>query len=448
MRLTPLLGFGAFCAVLATLLSFELTSDDRRMFLPGETTDGHYQIEQQCEVCHTPMMGVRQEACEQCHAEELALADDSHPASKFSDPRTAHLLERIDATRCTTCHVEHRPQLTGAMGLTMPADYCVHCHSDIEEERPSHAGAGFASCQSVGCHSFHDNRSLHEDFLEQHVEEAPVLASAAVTPWREQRRAEWTKPALTRADQDAPPDVFVEPAVLLQWESSHHAAAQVNCSGCHTDAQDQFQTAISADSCASCHEEQTAGFRASRHGMRVAQQRPAMRPEFARQPMKDGAHGRAMDCTACHGAHDFRPEQAAVDACLQCHDDGHSKGYLESPHYQLWLAELSGDAAAGSGVSCATCHMPLAVSEDGTGGHTQHNQNDNLRPRSKMLRSVCMHCHGADFGLDALADAELVQRNFDSAPQQHIATLDWIRNKQRLREAEKTTAQVRTEGNR
>jgi hypothetical protein len=54
----------------------------------------------------------------------------------------------------------------------------------------------------------------------------------------------------------------------------------------------------------------------------------------------------------------------------------------------------------------------------------QHNQNDTLRPSEKMIRPVCQSCHGLSFALDALADAELVDRNFAGAPSVHVPSID------------------------
>ena len=64
----------------------------------------------------------------------------------------------------------------------------------------------------------------------------------------------------------------------------------------------------------------------------------------------------------------------------------------------------------------------------------QHNQNDNLRPNEKMLRSVCLNCHGLGFSIDALADPALVARNFQGQPSRHIRSLDMVA--ERLRELE------------
>src|SRR5439155_989461 len=55
----------------------------------------------------------------------------------------------------------------------------------------------------------------------------------------------------------------------------------------------------------------------------------------------------------------------------------------------------------------------------------QHNQNANLRPNDKMIRSVCRHCHGLRFSIDALADPALVGNNFRGQASHHIASIDW-----------------------
>jgi hypothetical protein len=101
---------------------------------------------------------------------------------------------------------------------------------------------------------------------------------------------------------------------------------------------------------------------------------------------------------------------------LGCHADEHSRAFRGSAHEQAWLADPTGR----SGASCATCHLPRGHAE---GERVMHNQNDNLRPSDKMLRSVCMNCHGLGFAMDALADSALVQRNFRGAPRVHVESL-------------------------
>jgi hypothetical protein len=160
--------------------------------------------------------------------------------------------------------------------------------------------------------------------------------------------------------------------------------------------------------------------------MRLAAGLPAMTPAEARIPMKAEAGSHPLTCTSCHAAHRFDTPRAAVDACMGCHADRHTRAYLRSPHYRLWAAERDGTGAPGSGVSCATCHLPrnTAGTDDGSLALVEHNQNANLRPNEKMVRTVCLSCHGLAFSLDALADPKLVATNFTERPSRHVESID------------------------
>ena len=173
--------------------------------MPGSLIDGHHQIALACDRCHTPFGGVSQEACLDCHEAELETARDSHPEDKFADPRNAALLVRLDARRCVACHTEHRPEITGVMGVTLPGDFCHHCHADIARERPTHQGLSFETCASSGCHNYHDNRALYEDFLVRHGAAAPATLPATL-PERDAwiSRKGFERAALTAADADGP----------------------------------------------------------------------------------------------------------------------------------------------------------------------------------------------------------------------------------------------------
>jgi hypothetical protein len=404
---------------LAALFTTDATSGTKALLLPGATTAGHFQIELSCQSCHTPFGGVTNDACLRCHDGDLAAADDSHPRSKFTDPRNAALVDRLDATRCATCHTEHAPAQTRAMGVTLPDDYCYVCHADVGQDRPSHAGMAFDTCASAGCHNYHDNTALYEDFLVAHGDEPHHLPRQLVPA-----RRSATGQARTALASDAPAHVAVDPNRLRAWEGTSHARAGVNCMGCHTGGRDGEWLPRPAESqCAVCHDTEVQGFFGGRHGMRVAAGMSRMTPADARLPMHGDAHARTLGCTSCHSDHDFDTRRAAVDACLGCHADRHTRAYVGSPHHQLWTNEQESSAAAGAGVSCATCHLPRIVTRvDGTDVVTvQHNQNANLRPNEKMVRSACMACHGIGFSLDALADPGLVASNFRGTPLRHVA---------------------------
>ncbi len=371
--------------------------DDRRVFLPGHTTAGHYQIEVACEECHVPMEGVSQSACERCHADELDSADDSHGADKFRDPRNAAYVDRLDARRCATCHGEHAPGRTRAMGVTVPAEFCRTCHADIGIERASHADLPFSGCASTGCHNYHDNRALTVEHLTRHADEPALLATPIPAPVR---RAPRRGPSLTLADRDGP---AAPPPIADDWAASAHARRGVNCSDCHGSG-DAWRDAVDRAVCADCHARQVAGFEHGRHGMRAAAGLSPMRPSAARLPMRRDAR-RALDCATCHDAHTVDTKRAAADACLGCHADDHSLAWRGTPH-------------AAAGVTCATCHLPRID------GATEHDQNAALRPRTTMIRPVCQRCHGLGFSLDALADDGLVDTNYDTAPGAHVPSIE------------------------
>ena len=168
------------------------------------------------------------------------------------------------------------------------------------------------------------------------------------------------------------------------------------------------------------------GFSEGKHGMRLAVDLGPMSPGEARLPMKGEARERELGCHSCHASHRYDAKEAAVASCLGCHDDEHSRAYERSPHFKTWQAEIGGAGQPGTGVSCATCHLPRIDRPNGRGVMVQHDQNDNLRPNEKMVQNVCTSCHGVSFSLDAMADAELVRKNFDGRPQKHVATVDMI----------------------
>jgi hypothetical protein len=441
---------------MAGYLTYRLRGPDRRAYLPGPTSHGHYQIELNCNACHTPWMGVKEQACIDCHGAELKAANDSHPKNKFTDPRNADRLNILAADNCITCHREHVPEQTRAMGVTMPMDYCYHCHQETLEERVSHKGFAFDSCATAGCHNYHDNTALYEDFLAKHAEE-PKFKEPASRPVRDllaylNESGEWRQqPALTAPQLNAPAEVKPDAKLLHAWESTAHAKAAVNCNDCHMveeglsrlptgfgppesktlarqSAQKVWSDKPDHIACARCHEQEVEGFLASRHGMRLAQGLSPMTPALARLPMKREAMHRELSCASCHGAHEFETRAAAVESCLSCHNDDHSLAYQASPHFALWQAELKGEAPAGTGVSCATCHLPRETHKvDGVARVlVQHNQNHNLRPNEKMIRSVCIDCHGVEFSIDALADAALVRTNFTGRPSRHVESIDLV----------------------
>ena len=485
----------------AALASIMYVGGDRKMLLIGETTSAHHQIELACESCHTAnfwddpikTQKAMNKACLSCHQDELKVSNDSHPVKKFRDPRNADRRETLDALFCHTCHAEHVPEITQAGAVMLPDDFCVACHEDVGDNRESHAGLGFETCATAGCHNFHDNTALYEQFLQKHAGKADFLEEA-ILPFAAKTRApslirtamasEDPLTALTEylADGEETTDKIIEEAqeklsafltadnarapaeyltedAIAKWAGSGHAEAGVNCAGCHAaeldDASDMQQIeaawveAPGLEVCASCHRNEAKTFLLGKHGMRAHpklsgerklpeegwkavaakvfkdEPLPPMTVAEARLPMKtEAAHKEVGSCNTCHQPHDVDIKQAAVEACVTCHDDTHTQNYFSSLHFALWENELDGLSPPGSGVSCADCHMPKIDKRRGR-YLTTHNQNDYLRPNEKMIRPVCMSCHSLEFSIDALADPKLIESNFNGRPETHIESVDW-----------------------
>lgn len=453
MKTLSWLLWGVLTVGLAAYFGYTLLlSDDKTEFLIGETTYGHYQIEMACSSCHTEAFGgpeLIQDACVSCHGDELKEAHDSHPRKKFTDPRNADRLEVVDARYCVSCHTEHKPEQTHAMGVTLPDDYCYHCHLEIGDERESHKDLPFDSCASAGCHNFHDNRALYESFL----------VANAHQPWLKDIAAIATASSahhFANTDYRADPDTDLlqmqkHPEISSQWQHSAHADANISCTGCHTASEGgQWIDKPGVAECQQCHQQEASGFLSGKHGMRLANNidTPLAPISPAESPLtfKSTSLGVQHGCNSCHQSHTFDTQFAAVDACLQCHDDQHSRNFLASSHGQLWSDAANGLIPKEKAVSCASCHLPRVANEkNGTEVdnktssnsadtdsdsppaimRVEHNQNLFLRPNEKMIRPVCMQCHSLEFAIDALADPKLINNNFTGTPDAHIESMDW-----------------------
>ena len=423
-----------------------IEGEDKSVFMPGELTGGHHQIGVACDACHGESFSNKdemQEKCVECHGDQRQKPFDSHPRSKFTDPRNADRLENIDATYCVTCHVEHKPDLADKTGVTQAKDFCVHCHQDIAKDRPSHQGMEFDTCASAGCHNYHNNRALYTDFLVKHMDEPDVLEKPTIVEKEFASVLEeiityphdnYPVKALTQKDIDAPANILVkmDKSISHDWKSTAHAKSGANCTSCHMKAIDGTKKSAWTNTpdhsaCETCHDIEVKHFKQGKHGMRLQQNLSAMTPADARLPMKPEAYKNKLDCNSCHQPHRYNLQTAAIDSCLECHDDKHSLAYKDSSHFELWNKELTGELPSGSGVSCATCHMPrvsIDVNDWLRRTVVQHNQNATLTPNEKMIRPVCLNCHGLGFSIDSLADEKLVSINFNGKPSVHVESID------------------------
>jgi hypothetical protein len=160
------------CIALVGWLAAAFALDNKQIFLPGETSVGHYLFEASCSSCHEGFKPVSNDTCMRCHEAEMAA--DKHGASKFRDPRWAGELAKIEALTCTTCHNEHVHMF--GRGVHLQPDLCMNCHQGIiEGGLQSHNGFSPDGCWTAGCHNYHDHRSISTGFLIENLGQPPML---------------------------------------------------------------------------------------------------------------------------------------------------------------------------------------------------------------------------------------------------------------------------------
>ncbi len=165
---------GIILAVIILLLwvSAAFALDQKQVFLPGETSEGHHIFEASCASCHEGFKPVSNETCTRCHQAELT--DDVHGTKKFRDPRWAEYLERVDVLTCTACHNEHVHMFD--RGVNLQPELCMACHEELTTTQlKSHEGFAADGCWTAGCHNYHDHRTISTGFLRQNIGEPDML---------------------------------------------------------------------------------------------------------------------------------------------------------------------------------------------------------------------------------------------------------------------------------
>ena len=223
--------------------------------------------------------------------------------------------------------------------------------------------------------------------------------------------------------------------IKQQWQSSAHALAEVNCSSCHQDeATKQLIAQPTQESCRSCHEYSVETFLLGKHGIRTLESLSPLTPAMAHLPMKESAHDLRMDCNSCHNVHSVNTAVAATDSCLTCHNDNHSLNYKNSPHAGIVsnLAELPRPNQ--QAVTCATCHLPRT--KVGETVLVNHNNTYTLLPRDRMVKEVCISCHGVEHAYNSIFDDEIVEANFDRSPTKKLETFELVRALEKKRSSQ------------
>lgn len=187
-------------------------------------------------------------------------------------------------------------------------------------------------------------------------------------------------------------------SAIRDWKLSKHAAGGVACADCHLTGDKAQRTsnceaggvvrAVSAGTCAQCHEDQAKQFAASKHAAAWvamdAMPTTKDQPKALVEGMKGcgGCHRVGYDggkCDSCHTRHLFSAAEARrPEACATCHmgfdhpqwemysTSKHGIVYLQKGHDWNWSTPLAdwykdpgkADAATPRTPTCAFCHMP------------------------------------------------------------------------------------------
>ncbi|MEM9538155.1 MAG: cytochrome c3 family protein [Cyanobacteria bacterium P01_E01_bin.42] len=238
-------------------------------------------------------------------------------------------------------------------------------------------------------------------------------------------------PAIARADGFSAQHIE---EINSLWQKSAHAFADINCSSCHLEAETkQLIIAPKFESCQTCHERQVETFLFGKHGVRSLEGLSPLTPAMAHLPMKETASDRQMNCNTCHDVHSVDTFTASVDSCLSCHNDTHSLNYVKSKHGLLFAEAKLLPAPTADLVSCATCHLPRQQVEGTKTVFVNHNNTYNLLPRDRMVKDVCMNCHGLEYSYNSIFDDELVEANFNAPPTQYLETFDMVKDLEKKR---------------
>ena len=233
----------------------------------------------------------------------------------------------------------------------------------------------------------------------------------------------------TPATAQAVDQAKVDEATQL-WQTSAHALSEINCSSCHQAAETkEFVSQPGVESCQTCHQQDVDTFLLGKHGIRLLEGATPLTPAMARLPMQAAALDNPMNCNSCHDVHSVNTVQAAVDSCLSCHNDTHSLNYQTSRHAELFAADSNLPRPSATAVSCATCHLPRHETGTGDNIFTQvnHNNTYTLLPRDRMVKDVCLNCHGAEYSYNSIFDDDLVEANFDAPPTLALETFELAR---------------------
>lgn len=127
------------------------------MLNPGDLSEGHQKINDQCSACHNPFMGISNDKCISCHKlTEIGL--DTHLSQNTVSPNQKTLFhQHLSNQKCTSCHTDHKglkPEktLTAFDHEMLPVDMinnCKSCHSQPSDNLHKKLSTDCNNCHST-----------------------------------------------------------------------------------------------------------------------------------------------------------------------------------------------------------------------------------------------------------------------------------------------------------
>ena len=147
-----------------------------------------------------------------------------------------------------------------------------------------------------------------------------------------------------------------------------------------------------------------------------------------------GRADKTLGCNTCHSAHKYDRQTAQVAACAGCHDDTHTRAYFGSPHHELFKREIGGQAPRGSGVSCATCHMPAteaARRATATRRSSSHTIRTTTCVQTKRWCAARLRPlpRSAVLARRTRRHRKLIAKNFKGRPGVHVESIEWAKRR-------------------
>ena len=385
-----------------------------------------------CGACHTPFRGVSNEACLRCHEAALAAAEDSHPAEQV--PRPAQRRPRRRPRRARLRHLPprararshprgrrhaprrllrglppgHRPRAaeprapspsTGAPRGVPPLPRQPRALRGLPRPAPPRArGAPAPRVAAARCRPQGPARAHRRRVGRAAARRAPTAASSArgtgSAHARSRRRLRGLPRRARRRDRDDGMERPARPrrlrALPRRTRSAASSAASTGCARPPASRRSRRAMARAAD--------------AARGARRAAS---AASPATPRTPTTPA-----------------RPRWTPASAATTTGTAAPTR--LDAP---LRSGSASSRArprpAPASPARPATCPAASTAPRGADVVRVDHDQNDNLRPRDKMLRSACLACHGLGFAIDALADEELSRATSTAGPRSTSGAWRW-----------------------